>query len=142
MGTLKMASLARVCLRASGAVRTSQAMTTATRSISVTASNWKDLTTNDPVEHATGLEKYELLAKKAGNDDPFFMKVSNRVKGTKDQPNIVDAMDSYRMIGCVCKEDDTNIKWMWIYEGQDKRCGCGHCSGLRNMKVLPRKPYP
>ncbi len=23
---------------------------------------------NDPLEHATGLEKYELLAKQAGND--------------------------------------------------------------------------
>ncbi len=23
---------------------------------------------NDPIEHATGLEKYELLAKQAGND--------------------------------------------------------------------------
>jgi len=23
---------------------------------------------NDPIEHATGIEKYELLAKQAGND--------------------------------------------------------------------------
>ena len=23
---------------------------------------------NDPIEHATGIEKYELMAKKAGND--------------------------------------------------------------------------
>ena len=34
----------------------------------------------DPVEHATGLEKYELLAKQAGNEDPFFLKAVVRAK--------------------------------------------------------------
>merc|ERR1712083_194978 len=70
----------------------------------------------DGVEHATGLEKYELLAKQAGNLDPFFLKAIARGKGTKDEPNIVNAMDNYRMMGCVCNEEDTNIKWMWLCE--------------------------
>ena len=34
----------------------------------------------DGVEHATGLEKYELLAKQAGNLDPFFLKAIARGK--------------------------------------------------------------
>ena len=81
---------------------------------------------NDPIEHATGIEKFELMAKKAGNDDPFFLKARSRGKGTKEEPNIVDAMDSYRMVGCVCNEEDTNIKWFWIFEGKPKRCECGY----------------
>merc|ERR1719251_870068 len=55
----------------------------------------------DPLEHATGLEKYELLAKQAGNEDPFFLKAVKRAKGTKDSPTIVHAMDNYRMVGCL-----------------------------------------
>ena len=87
----------------------------------------------DPLEHATGLEKYELLAKEAGNEDPFFLKAVQRAKvkrktfrkylqlvnmlqGTKDAPTIVHAMDNYRMVGCVCNEEDTNIKWTWLCE--------------------------
>jgi hypothetical protein len=25
-------------------------------------------------------------------------------------------MDNYRMVGCVCNEEDTHIKWMWLCE--------------------------
>ena len=32
----------------------------------------------DPTEHATGVEKYELLAKQAGNPAPFFLRAVNR----------------------------------------------------------------
>ena len=64
----------------------------------------------------SGLEKYELLAKQAGNDDPFFLKAVQRSKGTKDSPTIIHAMDNYRMVGCVCNEEDTNIKWTWLCE--------------------------
>ena len=38
------------------------------------------------------------------------------VQGTKDSPTIVHAMDNYRMVGCVCSEEDTNIKWTWLCE--------------------------
>jgi hypothetical protein len=40
------------------------------------------------------------------------------LQGTKAQPNIVNAMDNYRMVGCVCNEEDTHIKWMWLCEVQ------------------------
>ena len=81
----------------------------------------------------SGLEKYELLAKQAGNEDPFFLKAvqrgkvslnySNRpvipvfpIQSTKAEPTIVNATDNYRMVGCVCNEEDTNIKWTWLCE--------------------------
>ena len=105
-----MASLTRVCLRS---VLAHGSRSKLVRNISVSAVTHKDYTLNDPIEHATGIEKFELMAKRAGNDDPFFLKARSRGKGTKEDPNVVDAMDSYRMVGCVCNEEDTNIKWFW-----------------------------
>ena len=37
-------------------------------------------------------------------------------QGTKENPTIINAMDNYRMVGCVCAEEDTNIKWTWLSE--------------------------
>ena len=42
-------------------------------------------------------------------------------QGTKDSPTIVHAMDNYRMVGCVCSEEDTNIKWTWLCEVRRER---------------------
>ena len=121
------------------------------RGLAVTAARRADQVMPDPVEHATGeiwkcferilnhvllgLEKYELLAKLAGNEDPFFLRAVTRGKvwitcsiqfmihtktlffqGTKENPTIINAMDNYRMVGCVCAEEDTNIKWTWLSE--------------------------
>merc|ERR1719357_2411571 len=96
----------------------------------------------DPVDHATGLEKYELLAKQAGNEDPFFLKAITRGKGTKDEPTIVNAMDNYRMVGCVCQEEDTTIKWTWLSQGVPKRCECdtGWSSSLTLLQTSMRCP--
>ena len=85
----------------------------------------------DPIDHATGVEKYELLAREAGNDDPFYLKSFSRGEATKDEPCIVNAMDSSRLVGCVCHEDDTVIKWMWLIEGAPKRCECGYWFSLK-----------
>lgn len=137
------------------------------RSLAVSSSLRGDLQMPDPLEHATGLEKYELLAKEAGNEDPFFLKAVQRAKvkkktfrkyfqlvnmlqGTKDAPTIVHAMDNYRMVGCVCNEEDTNIKWTWLcevrnflkfnffilnfvlfHQGVPKRCECGYWMQLK-----------
>jgi len=76
------------------------------------------------------------------------MKAKQRGKGTKEEPNIVDAMASYRMMGCVCNEGDTHIKWMWIFEGKPKRCGCGYWFELKShpapdrYKDFPKEVYP
>ena len=52
-------------------------------------------------------------------------------KGTKEEPNIVDAMDSYRMVGCACHEDSTHINWFWLFADKPKRCGCGYWFKLK-----------
>merc|ERR1712228_818516 len=89
----------------------------------------------------TGLEKYELLAKLAGNEDPFFLRAVTRGKGTKENPTIINAMDNYRMVGCVCAEEDTNIKWTWLSEGVPKRCECGYWMELKTHPA-PEKYHP
>lgn len=78
---------------------------------------------NDPTEHATGLEKRELLAMKAGNDNPFDMKVFKRGPGTKDVPSLIPSAFDARLIGCVCEEEQTFISWMWLYQvsGRSRR---------------------
>ncbi|XP_046385575.1 cytochrome c oxidase subunit 5B, mitochondrial-like [Ischnura elegans] len=80
----------------------------------------------DPMEHATGLEKRELLAKAAGNDNPFDMKIFKRGPGTKDCPTVVPSAFEARIIGCICEEDSSSVAWMWLKQGEPKRCGCGY----------------
>lgn len=58
---------------------------------------------SDPLEHATGIEKRELLLKQAGNDNPFDMKVLKRGAGTKDKPNQIPSAFEARIVGCICK---------------------------------------
>ncbi|XP_023015501.1 cytochrome c oxidase subunit 5B, mitochondrial [Leptinotarsa decemlineata] len=84
----------------------------------------------DPLEHATGLEKRELLAKVAGNEDPFDVKVLKRGAGTKAQPNEIPSAFEARLVGCICEEDATCITWMWLHKGEPKRCECGHWFNL------------
>lgn len=84
----------------------------------------------DPLEHATGLEKRELLAKLAGNDNPFDLRVIKRGPGTKDQPTEIPSAFDARLIGCICEEDSTNVTWMWLHQGTPKRCECGHWFNL------------
>ncbi len=58
---------------------------------------------NDPLEHATGIEKRELLAMQAGDDNPFDMKVFKRAEGSKDAPTLIPSAFDARIIGCICK---------------------------------------
>lgn len=61
------------------------------------------LVMSDPMDHATGIEKRELLARAAGNDDPFDMKVFKRGPGTKETPNLIPSAFDARLVGCICK---------------------------------------
>ncbi|GFT23034.1 cytochrome c oxidase subunit 5B, mitochondrial [Nephila pilipes] len=88
------------------------------------------------IEHATGLERKELLARAAGNEDPFGMNVLKRGPGTKDKPNLVPSFEEKRIIGCICEEDSTVINWMWVHKEEAKRCGCGHWFKLVEAKPL------
>ncbi|KAL3287206.1 hypothetical protein HHI36_001683 [Cryptolaemus montrouzieri] len=88
------------------------------------------VTLGDPMEHATGLEKRELLAKAAGNPNPFDLCVIKQGPGTRERPTEVPSAFDARIIGCICEEDATSVNWMWLYKGQAKRCECGHWFNL------------
>ncbi|KAG8191148.1 hypothetical protein JTE90_016661 [Oedothorax gibbosus] len=88
------------------------------------------------IEHSTGLERKELLARAAGNDDPFSMNVQKRGPGTKDNPNLVPSYESKRIIGCICEEEATSINWMWVHQDEMRRCYCGHY-----FKLVEAKPF-
>lgn len=55
------------------------------------------------MEHATGLEKRELDALAAGNDDPFDIKAIKRNAGTLQEPNLIPSAFQSRIVGCICK---------------------------------------
>jgi len=80
----------------------------------------------DTLGHAVGPERFELLAKVAGNEDPFEMNVKKRAKGTKDEPTLIPSMYDKRLVGCICEEDSIAIQWMYLHKGEQKRCGCGY----------------
>ncbi|CAK9814736.1 Cytochrome c oxidase subunit 5B, mitochondrial [Anthophora quadrimaculata] len=81
----------------------------------------------DPLDHATGLEKRELLAAAAGNFDPYHMKALEIDRqSTKDSPNLVPSVFKSRIVGCICEEDSAHVNWMWLHDGQPRRCECGH----------------
>ncbi|XP_076368075.1 cytochrome c oxidase subunit 5B, mitochondrial-like [Tachypleus tridentatus] len=96
----------------------------------------KNLIDTYSMEHATGLEKKELMAKAAGNENPFDMRVYKRGPGTKTDPNIIPSAYQERLIGCICEEDATCINWMWLEKGEPKRCECGYWFKLIDAKPL------
>merc|ERR1712165_368269 len=82
--TLKMAStLSRVCLRGSSLLKNTQAINSTTRTISVSASRSKEeRLCPEGIPHATGIEKWEMMAAQAGNDNPFDTYVIKPDAGT------------------------------------------------------------
>ncbi|KYN44057.1 Cytochrome c oxidase subunit 5B, mitochondrial [Trachymyrmex septentrionalis] len=80
----------------------------------------------DPLDHATGLEKREMLAYLAGNDDPYNLSIKKRAISTKEDPNIVYSAFESRIMGCICDEDSLHVNWMWLHQGPPRRCECGH----------------
>lgn len=89
----------------------------------------------DPIEHATGIEKRELLAKAAGNPNPFHMYVVERQAGTKDHPNEIPSALEARLVGCICERDSTVVSYMWLHAGEPRRCECGYW-----FKLVPITP--
>ncbi|CAL1540339.1 unnamed protein product [Lymnaea stagnalis] len=89
----------------------------------------------DNLGHAVGLERHELLAHQAGDDDPFEMKVLKATKGTFDKPTVIKSVNQRRMIGCICEEDALTINWMYVHKGEPKRCECGYWFKLVDAPV-------
>jgi len=90
----------------------------------------------EDIDHATGLEKRELMAMAAGNKDPFDMEAYKRGAGSKASPNLIPSVLEKRMIGCICEEDSTCINYMWLHKGEPKRCECGHWFKLIDGKAI------
>jgi len=87
----------------------------------------------DTLGHSVGPERYELLAKLAGNEDPFEMNVKKRAKGTRNEPTLIPSLYEKRLVGCICEEDATCINWMHLHKGEPKRCECGYWFKLVEM---------
>lgn len=103
-----------------------------------------------------------MLAQAAGNDNPFDMRVYKRGPGTKDKPNMIPSGEPKRIVGCICalaniylklsrmhsfiylnccgsftgEEDATSVQWMWLHEGEMKRCQCGYWFKLFQAEML------
>lgn len=85
------------------------------------------VTMGHPLDHATGIEKREMLARMAGDDDPF---TQNPIKGgrcaTRDKPYEVPSVNDYRIVGCICCDEANSINFMTVYKGHPTRCECGY----------------
>ena len=82
-------------------------------------------------EGATGKERVQLEAWKAGVDDPYDREahyIADYPEGTglsKDNPIPVPSSLDRRMIGCTCTMSEHFVNYCWLYAGEPKRCGCG-----------------
>ncbi|KAG6456092.1 cytochrome c oxidase subunit 5B, mitochondrial [Manduca sexta] len=81
---------------------------------------------HDPLDHVTGLEKRELLAHLAGDCDPFRMLSIKKGPGTRERPNLIPSANAARLICCHCNESVNHLEFMWLHQGEPKRCGCGY----------------
>jgi len=79
----------------------------------------------DPIEHATGIEKKQLLAQLQG-DDRYEQKVYHMRAGTKEEPNLVPSHLDARLVGCICEPDQQYVMYFWVRKDEPKRCMCGH----------------
>ncbi|KAM5141493.1 cytochrome c oxidase subunit 5B, mitochondrial [Mantella aurantiaca] len=76
-------------------------------------------------EQATGLERKIMDALKKG-EDPYNILPKAGPPGTKENPTIVPSVNNYRLVGCVCEEDNSAVIWFWIHKGEVCRCPqCG-----------------
>lgn len=80
----------------------------------------------DTLGHTVGPERWELLTRRKGTQDPFEMNIAELKASTIDTPNLIPSVCDSRIVGCICEEDNLYINWMHLYEGEVKRCYCGH----------------
>ncbi|KAL5016946.1 hypothetical protein ScPMuIL_006535 [Solemya velum] len=85
-----------------------------------------DVSMPDTLGHSVGPERYELLSKLSGIEDPFELNVKKRAKGTFDDPTLIPSITDIRRVGCICEEDAISINYMMLHKGEPKRCECGY----------------
>merc|ERR1739847_69549 len=73
-----------------------------------------------------------------GNEDMWLIAPQhlNKVGNSKENPNIVPSFEEYRIMGCKCSDDESSVKWMWIHEGEPRRCFCGYWFQLEDPDKL------
>lgn len=93
----------------------------------------------DDLGYSAGERRYELLEKLAGNKDPFDVQVTVIEGSSRENPSLVPSMFGERLVGCICEEDSVEVRWMTLFEGEAKRCGCGKWFKL--VTVSPEHPH-
>uniref|UniRef100_A0A1A9W3X8 Cytochrome c oxidase subunit 5B, mitochondrial n=1 Tax=Glossina brevipalpis TaxID=37001 RepID=A0A1A9W3X8_9MUSC len=88
-----------------------------------------------PLDHATGLEKKEMLAFLDGKCDPYHMAVIKRGGGTEENPTLIPSAFNGRIVGCICN-DNRFVNYMWLEKGCPKRCECGHWFRLKEVEAF------
>merc|ERR1711860_54419 len=132
MGLLKMAS--SLCRAGYSVLRRSISRAFFNSSIRASSldSNKKDVPAankeapKENWEYSENDERFEFLKRIVGKEDPFEMSVHVNVeKGTFEKPNLIPTTEDHRMIGCLCDEDDIDVKYTQLHLGEPKRCDCG-----------------
>jgi len=136
-------TLSRVCLRGSSLLKNTQAINGTARTISVSASRGKEeRLCPEAIPHATGIEKWELMAAQAGNDNPFDTYVIKPDAGTgifQKKPILIPSSKESRMVGCCCESDYDEIVWFNLdLKSGTQRCECGYYFKL--FKIDPLDP--
>ena len=91
-------------------------------------------------EAATGKERVQLEAFKAGVEDPWDREghfLEDYPEGTglsKAQPVMVPSSYDRRVVACSCTLSENFISYMWLYKGEPKRCTCGVWFELKYRK--------
>ncbi|OCT77592.1 hypothetical protein XELAEV_18028684mg [Xenopus laevis] len=52
--------------------------------------------------------------------DPYSMMKPQQYAGNKEDPHIVHSITNKRIVGCICEEENTNVIWFWLHEGETK----------------------
>jgi len=145
-------TLSRVCLRGSNLLKNATGIAGTSRTFSASALRSKEGSTGlestgpDPLEHATGIEKWELMAAQAGNDNPFDTYVIKPDAGTgvfRSKPILVPSINESRMVGCCCESDYDEIVWFTLdLKSGTQRCDCGYYFKLFHHDPLDPRYKP
>merc|ERR1711879_784617 len=88
-----------------------------------------------PFDHATGLEKAELIAEKEGR--PLFAdEFLSGAFGTREKPVLVPTVFDNRIVGCVGGEGDNAHELLWHEVTIEKPTMCAECGQVFAIKQL------
>merc|ERR1712226_110535 len=87
--------------------------------------------------YTLGDQRYEEIERLRGVADPFDMSLQLvKERGSVEKPILVPSITGYRLVGCICEEDECDIEWMTIFKGEMRRCNCGHWFQLVDVNGL------